>query len=56
MKFSIITILSLFMASIKNYAFTNYSVMDIETPDSCNISGPAFLETPSPVLISPSTP
>lgn len=56
MEFSIITILSLFMASIKNYAFTNYSVMDIETPDSCKISGPTLLEPPSPVLINPSTP
>lgn len=32
MKFNIIAIVFLFMASVKNYAFTNYSVIYIKTP------------------------
>lgn len=56
MKFSVITILSLFMASINNYAFTNYSIINIKTPKSCKISDLTFLEPLSPMLIKPSSP
>lgn len=47
MKFNIINIVFIFMVSIKNYAFTNYSFIDIKTPKSCKISGSIILDPPS---------